>query len=48
MPSTYARKHITEFKIDDNKGAFITGEPGTGKTYKCNELQQELLKKGDI
>jgi hypothetical protein len=43
-----ALKHITEFKIDDNTGAFITGESGTGRTYKCNELQQELLNKGDV
>ena len=26
------------------KGCFITGEPGTGKTYMCKELQQEILK----
>jgi Cdc6-like AAA superfamily ATPase len=44
-PKPIALKHITEFKLDDNKGAFITGEPGTGKTYMCKELQKELLNK---
>ncbi len=33
-----------EFKLDDNKGCFIAGEPGTGKTYMCKGLQQEILK----
>jgi len=33
---------IDEFKLDD-KGCFITGEPGTGKTYMCKKLQQEIL-----
>ena len=47
-PKPIALKHITEFKLDDNKGAFITGEPGTGKTYMCKELQKELLNKGDV
>ena len=35
---------IEEFKLIDNKGIFITGEPGTGKTYMCKQLQQEILK----
>ena len=34
---------IKEFKLDDNNGCFITGEPGTGKTYMCKKLQQEIL-----
>ncbi len=34
---------IEEFKLDNNKGCLITGEPGTGKTYMCKGLQQELL-----
>ena len=34
---------IEEFKLDDDKGCFITGEPGTGKTYMCKGLQQEIL-----
>ncbi len=46
-PQPIALKHITEFKLDDNKGAFIIGEPGTGKTCMCNELQQEVINKGD-
>jgi hypothetical protein len=33
---------IEEFKLDDNKGCFITGDPGTGKTYMCKGLQNEL------
>ncbi len=44
-PQPIALKHITEFRLDDDKGAFITGEPGTGKTFMCKELQQELLSK---
>ncbi len=24
---------------------FFTGEPGTGKTYMCKGLQQEILKR---
>ncbi len=28
-----ALKNIEEFKLDDNKSCFITGEPGTGKAY---------------
>ncbi len=35
---------IKEFKIDDNNVCFITGEPGTGKTYMCKGLQQEIVK----
>ena len=34
---------IEEFNLDDDKGCFITGEPGTGKTYMCKGLQQEIL-----
>ena len=34
---------IEEFKLDDDTGCFITGEPGTGKTYMCKGLQQEIL-----
>ena len=44
-PKPIVLKNITEFKLDDNKGAFITDEPGTGKTYMCKELQKELLSK---
>ena len=40
-----ALAHIEEFKLDDDKSCFITGEPGTGKTYMCKELQKELLSK---
>jgi hypothetical protein len=34
---------IEKFKLEDNKGCFITGEPGTGKTFLCKELQHESL-----
>lgn len=34
---------IEKFKLEDNKGCFITGEPGTGKTFLCKELQHEIL-----
>ncbi len=34
---------IIEFKLDDNKGCFITGEPGTGKKYICKGLQKEIF-----
>ncbi len=34
---------IEEFKLDDDKGCFITGELGTGKTCMCKGLQQEIL-----
>ena len=44
-PQPIAIKNIEEFKLDDNKSCFITGEPGTGKTYMCKELQKELLSK---
>ncbi len=43
MPKTYKLTKIEEFKLDNYKGCFITGEPGTGKTYMCKGLQQELL-----
>jgi hypothetical protein len=39
---------VKEFKLDDNKGCFITGIPGTGKTYICKGLQQEILKVSDM
>ncbi len=32
-PKPIELTQIKEFKIDDNKGCFITGEPGTGKAY---------------
>ncbi len=35
---------MKNFKLDNDKGCFITGEPGTGKTYMCKGLQQEILK----
>jgi hypothetical protein len=44
-PKPIELAHIEEFKLDDDKSCFITGEPGTGKTYMCKELQQELLNK---
>ena len=34
---------LIPFKLDNDKGCFITGEPGTGKTYMCKGLQNELL-----
>jgi hypothetical protein len=42
-PQPIALQNIEEFELDDNKGAFITGEPGTGKTYMCKELQKESI-----
>jgi hypothetical protein len=44
-PKPIELAHIEEFKLDDDKSCFITGEPGTGKTYMCKELQKELLSK---
>jgi len=41
-PNPIKLTKIEEFKLD-NKGCFITGEPGTGKTYMCKKLQQEIL-----
>ena len=42
-PKPIKLKQIKEFKLDNDKGCFITGEPGTGKTYMCKQLQQEIL-----
>ena len=42
-PKPMKLTQIKEFKLDDNKGCFITGEPGTGKTYMCKGLQKEIL-----
>jgi hypothetical protein len=44
-PKPMKLSQIKEFKLDDNNGCFITGEPGTGKTYMCKGLQQEILKR---
>jgi hypothetical protein len=41
-PNPVKLTKIDEFKLDD-KGHFITGEPGTGKTYMCKKIQQEIL-----
>jgi hypothetical protein len=41
-PNPIKLTKIEEYKLD-NKGCFITGEPGTGKTYMCKKLQQEIL-----
>jgi type II secretory pathway predicted ATPase ExeA len=38
-------ERIEQCKLDEDKSCFITGEPGTGKTYVCKELQQEVLNK---
>jgi energy-coupling factor transporter ATP-binding protein EcfA2 len=35
-------KKILEFKLEDGKGCFITGMPGTGKSTKTNELKLNL------
>jgi hypothetical protein len=37
-PKTIKLTKIEELELDDNKGCFITGEPGTGKTYMCKGL----------
>jgi hypothetical protein len=42
-PKPIKLTQIKEFKLDDNNGCFITGEPGTGKTYMCKALQKEIL-----
>ncbi len=42
-PKPIELKYIEQFKLDDNKSCYIYGEPGTGKTYMCKGLQQELL-----
>ena len=34
--------HIETFDISKNKGCFITGEAGTGKSTKCKELQKQI------
>ncbi len=43
-PKPIKLTRIEEFKLDDAKGCFITGEPGTGKIYMCKGLQQEIFK----
>ncbi len=35
--------NLTEFNLESNKSVFITGDAGTGKSYKTNELKSELL-----
>ena len=42
-PKPIILKNIEQFKLEDNKSCYIYGEPGTGKTYMCKGLQQELL-----
>ena len=42
-PKPMKLTQIEKFKLEDNKGCFITGEPGTGKTFLCKELQHEIL-----
>ena len=42
-PKPIELKNIEQFKLIDNKSCYIYGEPGTGKTYMCKELQKELL-----
>jgi hypothetical protein len=34
--------YIKDFELSDNKSVFITGDAGTGKSYKTNELKDEL------
>jgi ATP-dependent Zn protease len=41
-PNPVKLTKIDEFELD-NKGCFITGEPGTGKTYLYKLLQQEEM-----
>ncbi len=38
-------KILNNLCLENNKSCFITGEPGTGKTYMCKEFQQSLLNK---
>jgi hypothetical protein len=42
-PNPMKLTQIKELKLDNEKGCFITGEPGTGKTYMCKGLQKEIL-----
>ena len=46
-PKPVELEKVKTFMLKDNKGCFITGEPGTGKTYMCKELQQEILNSGE-
>ncbi len=32
---------IKEFKLDDNKGCFITGVPGTGKHTRAKDYKKK-------
>ena len=41
-PAKKEMKHIDDFKLEDGKGCFITGLGGTGKSYRCKQLQKLL------
>jgi hypothetical protein len=42
LPEKQVLKQIDEYKLEGNKGVFITGMAGTGKSYTCNELKKQL------
>ena len=39
---TVKYNYLKDFKLSENKSVFITGDAGTGKSYKTNELKNEL------
>jgi hypothetical protein len=42
QPKVEKLNKIEAFKLEDNKGVFITGNAGTGKTYLTNQLKSQL------
>lgn len=42
-----AQKEAVRFVLSANQVALIHGPPGTGKTFTCIEVIQQLVKRGD-
>jgi DNA polymerase alpha-associated DNA helicase A len=42
-----AQKEAVRFSLSANEVALIHGPPGTGKTFTCIEVIQQLVKRGD-
>jgi ABC-type lipoprotein export system ATPase subunit len=42
QPNVEKLNEIKECKVEDNKGIFITGNAGCGKTYSTNQLISQL------